>query len=71
MIQCVLASLIVVALLKKVLDVADFPVMWRRSKLDALAWLFTFLGVVVMDVAKGLYFGLIATLLLSIFKSQR
>ncbi len=60
-----------VALIKKVLDVADFWIMFKKSKLDALAWLITFLGVIVFDVDMGLYVGLVSTLLLIIFNSQR
>jgi MFS superfamily sulfate permease-like transporter len=66
-----LAALIVVALIKKVFDVADFWKMFKKSKLDALAWLITFLGVVVFDVDIGLYVGLVSTLLLIILQSQR
>jgi len=69
--NCVLASLIVVALIKKVLDVKDFWTLFKKNKLDAMAWLCTFLGVVVFDVDIGLYIGLVSTLLIVIFKSQR
>lgn len=69
--NCVLASLIVVALIKKTIDVKDFWTLFKKNKLDAMAWLFTFLGVVVFDVDIGLYIGLVTTLLLIIFKSQR
>jgi len=69
--NCCLAALIVVALIKKVLDVGDFWKIFKKNRLDALAWLFTFLGVVVFDVDIGLYIGLVSTLLLIIFKTQR
>jgi SulP family sulfate permease len=66
-----LAALIVVALIKKVLDIADFWKLFKKSKLDGLAWLITFLGCIVFDVDIGLYIGLVSTLLLMVFKSQR
>lgn len=69
--NCVLAALIVIALIKKLIDIKDFWTLYKKSKLDAMAWLFTFLGVVVFDVDIGLYIGLVSTLLLIIFKSQR
>lgn len=63
--------MIVIALIKKLIDVKDFWTLFKKSKLDAMAWLFTFLGVVIFDVDIGLYIGLVSTLLLIIFKSQR
>ena len=66
-----MAALIVAALIKKVLDVADFWKLFKKSKLDGLAWLITFLSVLVFDVDIGLYLGVVSTLLLTVFKSQR
>ncbi len=60
-----------VALIKKVLDIADFWKLFEKSKLDGLAWLITFLGCIVFDVDIGLYIGLVSTLLLMVFNSQR
>lgn len=69
--NCVLAALIVIALIKKVVDVKNFFILFKQNKLDAMAWLITFLGVVIFDVDIGLYIGLVSTLLLILFKSQR
>ena len=66
-----MAALIVVALIKKTLDIKDFWTLFKKNKLDAMAWLCTFLGVVVFDVDIGLYIGCVSTLLIVIFKSQR
>jgi len=66
-----LAALIVVALAKKALDVTDFWYLFKKNKLDGLAWLITFVGCVLFDVDIGLYTGLVSTLLLIVFKSQR
>lgn len=67
----VLAALIVIALIKKTIDIVDFWKIYKKNKMDALAWLVTFLSVVIFDVDIGLYIGLVGTLLLIIFKSQR
>ena len=69
--KCVLAALIVVALCKKVLDLRDFYTIFKKNKLDAMAWLITFLVCVIFDVDIGLYTGIVSTLLLFIFKSLR
>ena len=60
-----------VALIKKVLDVKNFWTVYKKSKLEGIVWLLTFLAVMVFDVDIGLYTGLVSNLFLVIVKSQR
>jgi solute carrier family 26 protein len=58
LLQCVLASIIVVALKGMLLQAKDLPSFWRLSKLDGLVWIITFLTVVLVDIDYGLLVGL-------------
>ncbi|CAG2114314.1 unnamed protein product, partial [Medioppia subpectinata] len=68
---CVLGSCIAVALVSLVTKVGDFWRFWKVSKLDGGIWIVTFLAVLVISVDYGLYIGLILSLLLLIWKSER
>lgn len=56
--QCILASIIIVALKGMMLQAKDLPSFWRLSKLDGLVWIITFLTVVLVDIDYGLLVGL-------------
>jgi MFS superfamily sulfate permease-like transporter len=58
-------------MVKKVLEVKNFFIFYRRSKVEGLVWLITFSGVIIFDVDIGLYIGIVTNLLLIIVKSQR
>ncbi|CAF1045955.1 unnamed protein product [Brachionus calyciflorus] len=66
-----LAAIIVVALISLLIEVRQIKVIFKRSKFEALAWLITFSGVMILDVDYGLYIGLCFSLLLVIAQSQR
>ncbi len=53
------------------LQTKQLPVLWRINKLEFLAWIITFWGVVLLDVDYGLYIGVIAMIFLLIVRSQR
>ena len=53
------------------LQTKQLPNLWRMNKLEFLAWIITFWGVVLLDVDYGLYIGVAATILLLIFRTQR
>lgn len=57
MFQCVLASLIVVAVKNVLLQVRAFPKIWRLSFLDGLVYILTFLTVILVEVDIGLIVG--------------
>lgn len=61
--QCILASIIVVALKGLFVQAKDIIKFWKLSKLDALVWLVTFAGVVLLDIDIGLLAGIITSLL--------
>jgi MFS superfamily sulfate permease-like transporter len=67
----VLASLVIVALIQKIHHVTDFLVLFKKSKIEGLVWLVTFVAVIVFDVDIGLYVGLLSNLFIIIIKSQR
>lgn len=66
-----LSGIIVAALRLLMQEVLKLPKLYKRSKLDALAWFVTFLGVVILNVDMGLYIGLVASIMLVILRSQR
>lgn len=63
MFQCILASIIVVALKGLFVQAKDIVKFWKLSKLDALVWLVTFAAVVLLDIDIGLLAGIIASLI--------
>lgn len=68
---CLLAAIISIALKSLFLQVKDFTRFWKLSKLDASIWLVTFFSVVLLDVDYGLYFGIIFSLIVLVYKSSR
>lgn len=66
-----LASIIVVSLIHKCFEAKSVISIFKKSKLEALAWCATFSGVIVLDIDYGLYLGLGCSLLLIIFQTQR
>lgn len=57
--QCVLASIIVVALKGMMMKVTEFMQFWRLDKTDAVIWAVTFVVVVLFDVEFGLLVGVL------------
>jgi MFS superfamily sulfate permease-like transporter len=66
-----LASIIVVSLIHKCMEVSSVIGIFRKSKIEAMAWCATFCGVIILDIDYGLYIGLSCSLLLIIFQTQR
>ncbi|CAF1011853.1 unnamed protein product [Rotaria sordida] len=66
-----LAAIIVTAMKNMLLQTKQLPILWRINKLEFLAWIITFLGVVLLDVDYGLYVGVAATIFLLIIRTQR
>lgn len=66
-----LAAIIVTAMKNLLLQTRQLPTLWRINKLEFLAWLITFWGVVLLDVDYGLYIGVAAMVFLLIIRSQR
>lgn len=64
--QCVLASVIIVALKGMLMQVKELITFWKFSKMDALVWLTTALTVVLVSIDIGLLVGVIMSLI-SIF----
>lgn len=69
--QCVLSSIIVVALKGMFLQVNDLKRVWKISRVDATIWICTFLGVVVIDIDYGLLIGIVVSLLVLLGRSQK
>jgi MFS superfamily sulfate permease-like transporter len=63
--------MIIVSLKHHILEVKDVPAIYRRSKMEALAWTVTYLAVIIIDVDIGLYAGIIFSIVLIIARSQR
>ncbi|XP_017491295.1 PREDICTED: sulfate transporter-like, partial [Rhagoletis zephyria] len=61
--KCTLSCIILVALKGMFLQISDFPVFWRISKLDGIAWLVTFSSVLILDIDLGLIAGITIAIL--------
>lgn len=57
--QCILASIIVVALKGMLMKVTEFVEFWRLDKTDAVIWAVTFVVVVLFDIEYGLLVGVL------------
>lgn len=66
-----LAAIIVVSLIHKCLEARSVIKIFKKSKLEGMAWCATFCGVIILDIDSGLYIGLGCSLLLIIFQTQR
>jgi solute carrier family 26 protein len=71
LLQCILASIIVVAVKGMLLQAKDLLSFWRLSKLDGLVWIITFLTVVLVDIDYGLLVGLILSLASILVQSMK
>lgn len=63
MFQCILASVIVVALKGMLTQVTEFPRFKQKSKMDGFVWMATFLTVVIVAIDIGLLVGIILSVL--------
>ena len=69
--QCVLSSIIVVALKGMFLQFKDLKKAWLVSKLNAFVWLATFLSTVVLDIEYGLMVGFALAVLTLLWRSSK
>lgn len=68
--NCVLSSIIVVALKGMFMQVDDLRKVWAVSRADALIWIMSFFCVVIIDIDYGLLIGIITSLLVLLGRSQ-
>lgn len=61
--QCVLSSLIVVALKSVIMQITELPQIWKLSFLDGLVWITTYLSVIFIEIDIGLLVGLVVSVL--------
>lgn len=66
----VLSAIVVVTLKGLLMQVMDFPKMYKKSKLDGLVWMATFLGVCLIDLDYGLGVGIITSIITMLLRSQ-
>ncbi|XP_074601310.1 prestin-like [Brevipalpus obovatus] len=69
--NCVLSSIMAIALSTLLTKVKQFFIYWKASKVDGCVWLFTFVAIIVFDMELGLYLSLAWSLLTLIYKSSR
>ncbi|XP_072034495.1 prestin-like [Amphiura filiformis] len=69
--ECVLASIIVIALRGMFRQFKDLLMLWKASLVDFLLWFVTFLLVVLLGVDLGLLLGVLFALVTIIVRSQR
>lgn len=68
---CVLSCIIIVALIKMMLEILSFPKIWRTCKSDGVAWLATFLAVLLISVDLGLLIGVVVGIISIIVRTYR
>ncbi|KAL0266828.1 UNVERIFIED_CONTAM: hypothetical protein PYX00_009270 [Menopon gallinae] len=64
---CVLSSIVVASILSMIFHIRELPKIFKRSTLDGLVWLSTFLGVVFIDIDYGLLIGFIASIMTLVY----
>ncbi|XP_064092656.1 prestin-like isoform X2 [Macrobrachium nipponense] len=69
--NCVLSSIIVVALKGMFLQFNELKNIWKVSRIDASIWIVSFLSVVIIDIDFGLMLGIIMSLLVLLLRSQK
>ncbi|XP_025107659.1 solute carrier family 26 member 6-like isoform X3 [Pomacea canaliculata] len=69
--NCILASIIVVALRGMFRQFAELKRLWNISVIDFAVWLVSFIATVLLDVDLGLLVGVLFALLTVIIRSQR
>ncbi|KAL4226525.1 hypothetical protein ACF0H5_014510 [Mactra antiquata] len=69
--NCVLASIIIVALRGMFLQVLDLKKLWSVSLIDFFVWIVSFLATVLLDVDLGLGTAVIFNILTVVCRSQR
>ncbi|XP_061163701.1 prestin-like isoform X1 [Saccostrea echinata] len=68
--NCVLSSIIMVALRSMFLQILELKQLWKVSKYDCVIWVVTFLAVVILYVDLGLWVGLIFSFLTVVVRTQ-
>ncbi|XP_048774241.1 prestin-like isoform X2 [Ostrea edulis] len=68
--NCVLSSIIMVALRSMFLQVLELKNLWKVSRYDCVIWVVTFLAVVILYVDLGLWVGLIFSFLTVVVRTQ-
>ncbi|XP_013393367.1 sulfate transporter [Lingula anatina] len=68
--KCVLASIIVAAMQKLLMQFEHLPALWRVSACDFFIWLVTWLAVVVLDISMGLGIGLGFSFITVVIRTQ-
>lgn len=68
--NCILGSVILVAMQGILLNVKNLPTVWRQSKFNGFLWFATFFSVVLLDIDVGLAVGISISLLHIILMGQ-
>lgn len=61
--RCILSSIVIVALKGILLQIFDFPVIWKKSKSDGTIWITTYVAVILLDIDLGLMVGVSVSVL--------
>ncbi|XP_060582816.1 prestin-like isoform X2 [Ruditapes philippinarum] len=69
--NCVLASIIMVALRSLFLQFLELPKIFRTSSYDFFIWIVTFLSVVILHVDYGILLGILFSFFTVVIRSQR
>lgn len=69
--NCVLSSIIVVALKGMFMQFLDLKRIWKVSRMDAAIWISAFLGVVIIDIDYGLLLGILVSLIVLLCRTQQ
>ncbi|EYC39303.1 hypothetical protein Y032_0663g1303 [Ancylostoma ceylanicum] len=67
---CILASIIIVALLDMFAKFQQIPRIWAISKIDCAIWIVAFLATACVDVMDGLAIAIVFALLTTVFRLQ-
>lgn len=66
--RCILSSIVIVALKGIMLQILDFPGIWKKSKSDGTIWMTTYVAVILLDIDLGLMVGVSISVLFVFIK---
>ncbi len=68
--NCVLAAIIICALLPLFRQFKELPLLWRANRYDFCVWIMTFLNVVILDITSGLAIGIGLSLVMIVLQAH-
>lgn len=69
--NCILGAILIVAVFPILKQFKELPSYWRVNKSDFSVWILTWLSVTILDIDKGLWVGIVISLLTYILRTYK